>query len=1221
MSTTSWRYEEKEYDLQELCHKHPPPVVVQCQEVEFPLETVPFDLSEPILLYRQRKINKVIARSLHCETYCEIGPTLYIPEDYRGWFAVLQKRQIKPGTFRSDVLEFKLVADLSNSDTQTFLIGGTEQVEALQVTTADDGKYQHRQRSLFPGEVLRRGKIYIGESRRKSGIFRRSKVKQDYYLLCTDECEREILLPFTQKGVFYALTTDSGRMPCPVLQMKDILDKKYIPATVKLLYGRMPTVSCLFTGVLRLEHFHFERSVVACTVQRSNFIELPITCALKFRIFEMDETIISSALYKRAYSICNEKAHLYTRSIKVCNELGPVKTISVEERLEDEFPHVLRRRNQSDARDDDNRESGYIEMRDSLEIAEDPPYIEMGNSIDVVMKEDDDYVLPNSDSKHHYFGRTRTENVCKPLYISRHQSFHSPPPTSPPPPLPTACGGTLPRGCRPYLELDSGISDGNQSANSQTCFSSRSEKAQKDTIYDIPRIPRRSSAPDAFDMYAIRVPKQISLDTLLETSQGGAIEYENFSILREVIPKPCGKVINPQRKPMELTHYDYPQNIDVTNSKSCLDTENVDSQCCNFPTSLEDDINSESELNIHSRKDQLVINNKNLSDYSKKEQENDEFLLSGNIEDVAVDEYDEFLDTGNDDLKNALLFANGGECMPPQACQNLGEKVNVMYVNYDSQRKRGDTRSMNDVNVCNENTDITDSITRSASSPVINDVNDSMNHDITVRQRSQSGDNGMTGKEHNMPSNDNVDINKKSGNITQCCSNSISHLELEDKCLLTYTEVESSDTEANSIPIAAHCQNNQLVAKDEQSVEFNDKQVKDGSVEQKDDTLLESQKLNSLEQIENIFTTDKIKSTRETEKQCDVLFQHTITAGIDGHINSFEGRNDQSSMIAESCIEFNPSMADKMTEDNFKLVTDGSKGILTETTTTEMYNEAPKGATEIKTPTDKNIPNGTTMLPIFENNLPNVTVDNDKAFPTLELNTQFTSKNLYANIRETFDTASDVLYNNSDSRRGQFEKHDNAPITNLLCFVNETSDNVNSHDNINIKNSKKIQCKPLEEKTNAEFEIEFSNPEEPFKFVDAMPNITLDVSNSVTCDENKTKYVNRNNIYGDEKTNDETSTPETINEIQDGDDILSNISTDEILIGFRKLGIRKNVTDIVEKNSFNGTSLKNVQKLNDIFPGITCVDKRKISMFLQGMMQTTDARIRRKHDSLEPIWV
>lgn len=83
MSDTVWKYEEGTYTLQEICYKHPPPVVVKLSEnSDEPKRDL--DSRDPLLVYRQRNINKVTAHNVQRELYMEAGPPLLIPEDYKG---------------------------------------------------------------------------------------------------------------------------------------------------------------------------------------------------------------------------------------------------------------------------------------------------------------------------------------------------------------------------------------------------------------------------------------------------------------------------------------------------------------------------------------------------------------------------------------------------------------------------------------------------------------------------------------------------------------------------------------------------------------------------------------------------------------------------------------------------------------------------------------------------------------------------------------------------------------------------------------------------------------------------------------------------------------------------------------------------------------------------------------------------------------------------------
>lgn len=84
MSDNHWNYEEGTYTLQEICYTHPPPVIVNLSEDSDNKVEENLDLSNPLLIYRQRNINKVTAHNVQRELYMETGPPLLIPEDYKG---------------------------------------------------------------------------------------------------------------------------------------------------------------------------------------------------------------------------------------------------------------------------------------------------------------------------------------------------------------------------------------------------------------------------------------------------------------------------------------------------------------------------------------------------------------------------------------------------------------------------------------------------------------------------------------------------------------------------------------------------------------------------------------------------------------------------------------------------------------------------------------------------------------------------------------------------------------------------------------------------------------------------------------------------------------------------------------------------------------------------------------------------------------------------------
>ena len=66
------------------------------------------------------------------------------------------------------VPHFRQVAQLALSKCESFLIGGNEPVAAVQLPTGSDRRSQPR--LVYPGDVLKMGKIYIGESTIKVSV-------------------------------------------------------------------------------------------------------------------------------------------------------------------------------------------------------------------------------------------------------------------------------------------------------------------------------------------------------------------------------------------------------------------------------------------------------------------------------------------------------------------------------------------------------------------------------------------------------------------------------------------------------------------------------------------------------------------------------------------------------------------------------------------------------------------------------------------------------------------------------------------------------------------------------------------------------------------------------------------------------------------------------------------------------------------------------------------
>jgi len=93
MESPHLMFEEDQHSIFSIFQSYPLPVVVQCDTTKrsIPVEKTNFNfnITQPMLIYRKRRIQKVPAKSLCIDenkTFKEIGDPLLIPEDYKGKF-------------------------------------------------------------------------------------------------------------------------------------------------------------------------------------------------------------------------------------------------------------------------------------------------------------------------------------------------------------------------------------------------------------------------------------------------------------------------------------------------------------------------------------------------------------------------------------------------------------------------------------------------------------------------------------------------------------------------------------------------------------------------------------------------------------------------------------------------------------------------------------------------------------------------------------------------------------------------------------------------------------------------------------------------------------------------------------------------------------------------------------------------------------------------------
>ncbi|KAL3870123.1 hypothetical protein ACJMK2_042734 [Sinanodonta woodiana] len=277
---------------------------------------------QPILLYARTNKTHVGARTIYHDKngpYYEVGQTLLIPDDFDGWFEMVPQ-DFDRGAYFHNIQE---VADVMPGKIFT-----RTNIQAIRVVT-EDGEQIFKERKISAGTVLRvlgsfaakwRTTAEKGVMKNKSKEWVTMEMK---YLKCVDIDEKEVLLPFDAQGKFNAVyQKDLNDSRC-VFRLKDIVSNFELPLKVCLLYGKAPTMPCIFTGMLNLKKQWKEDCIIASTIlnKRNVLIEIPVSlqCCVYKATKEAD--YCEKSTYKDAQKLCEKYALKFASMIKLSPEL------------------------------------------------------------------------------------------------------------------------------------------------------------------------------------------------------------------------------------------------------------------------------------------------------------------------------------------------------------------------------------------------------------------------------------------------------------------------------------------------------------------------------------------------------------------------------------------------------------------------------------------------------------------------------------------------------------------------------------------------------------------------------------------------------------------------------------------------------------------------------------------------------------------------------------
>ncbi|XP_050403077.1 uncharacterized protein LOC126819213 [Patella vulgata] len=321
IANVDFQWSTQSYTLREIISKFKLPCVVQCSADSCSVlwSKFHFDLKQPLLLYTVRSVSKIYARTVRPDKtqseYIEFGPPLVIPEDYEGWFGIVNSE--------SDALpRHTNVEQVAESDGDYFL-AATRVPAFIMSSVESSGVLEHHY--LKPGDVLRKDGFVNGPLDAPS--HNHFAAKDKHHLRCTDSKEEEYIIPFSHRGLFYDVNKDINSEAPGVVNTTQLMETggSIFPLTLRHIQGDLPALNYSFTGTIQCDHIFSEQTILACSIDAESPIPLELECKSKIRfsiaLNEVDFKVTSE--YTRAFDFCSNRSEKYAKAIKISFTLKP----------------------------------------------------------------------------------------------------------------------------------------------------------------------------------------------------------------------------------------------------------------------------------------------------------------------------------------------------------------------------------------------------------------------------------------------------------------------------------------------------------------------------------------------------------------------------------------------------------------------------------------------------------------------------------------------------------------------------------------------------------------------------------------------------------------------------------------------------------------------------------------------------------------------------------
>ncbi|KAK6165007.1 hypothetical protein SNE40_023753 [Patella caerulea] len=321
IANVDFQWSTQSYTLREIISKFKLPCVVQCSADSCSVlwSKFQFDLKQPLLLYTVRSVSKIYARTVRPDKtqseYIEFGPPIVIPEDYEGWFGIVNSE--------SDALSRHTnVEQVAESDGDYFL--AATRVPAFIMSSVESSEVlEHHY--LKPGDVLRKDGFVNGPLDAPS--HNHFAAKDKHHLRCMDSKEEEYIIPFSHRGLFYDVNKDINNEAPGVVNTTQLMETggSIFPLTLRHIQGDLPALNYSFTGTIQCNHIFSEQTILACSIDAESPIPLELECKSKIRfsiaLNEVDFKVTSE--YTRALDFCSNRSEKYAKAIKISFTLKP----------------------------------------------------------------------------------------------------------------------------------------------------------------------------------------------------------------------------------------------------------------------------------------------------------------------------------------------------------------------------------------------------------------------------------------------------------------------------------------------------------------------------------------------------------------------------------------------------------------------------------------------------------------------------------------------------------------------------------------------------------------------------------------------------------------------------------------------------------------------------------------------------------------------------------